>query len=226
VTSNAHGLETGDKVEMRNIVGPTGFNYGTNRVYNDNGTPNAFGTNTADRRYWTITKLSDDQFTINDSKPSLSNVSGVFSSTGAPTAQCLDYGCARTFYKENAASYMASTCLVERPGGQSYTDASTSGAGQVQMSLLEFAAEYFKDILAKLRTGRTDYFQWKVREDVATDEYWTHLDAEVKRSLVNKRNGKTTTEWQLRSERCPNHLLDCEVMQIALASVLGMFTLK
>lgn len=130
VTSGAHGLATGDKVEMRNIVGPTGFNYGTNAVYNTSGTPVALGTNTADRRYWTITRLSDDQFTIDDSKPSLNNVSAVFSSTGAPTVQCLDYGCARMFYRENAASYMASTCLVERPGGQAYTDASTSGTGE------------------------------------------------------------------------------------------------
>jgi hypothetical protein len=130
VTSGAHGLATGDKVEMRNIVGPTGFNYGTNAVYNTSGTPVALGTNTADRRYWTITRLSDDQFTIDDSKPSLNNVSAVFSATGTPTAQCLDYGCARMFYRENSASVMASTCLVERPGGQAYTDASTSGDGQ------------------------------------------------------------------------------------------------
>ena len=102
----------------------------------------------------------------------------------------------------------------------------TNRKGEVALQLLGFDADFFKDILAKLRTGRSDYYQWKVREDVATDEYWTHLDAEVKRSIVNRRNGKTTTEWQLRSERCPNHLLDCEVMQIALASLFGMFTLK
>jgi len=122
VTSTNHGLSTGDKVEMRNIAGPTGFNHGSNAAAAN------VGTNTSDRRYWTITKLSNDQFTINDSKPSLSNVSGAFS--GTATSQCLDYGCARMYYQESAASYMASTCLVERPGGQAYTDASTSGAGQ------------------------------------------------------------------------------------------------
>lgn len=127
VTSANHGLSTGDKVEIRNILGPTGFNYGNNGVIQDNSSP-ALGTDISGRRYWTITKLSNDQFTINDSKPSLSNVSGTFS--GTATAQCLDYGCARVFYKEDAASFMASTCLVERPGGQAYTDASTSGAGQ------------------------------------------------------------------------------------------------
>jgi len=127
VTSAGHGLSTGDKVELRNITGPTGFNYGGNGVVSDNASP-ALGTNTADRRYWTITKLSNNQFTVDDSKPSLGNVSGTFS--GTATAQCLDYGCARMFYKEDAASYMASTCLVERAGGQAYTDASTSGAGQ------------------------------------------------------------------------------------------------
>jgi hypothetical protein len=133
VTSAGHGLSTGDKVELRNIVGPSGFNYGNKGVLQDNAPPAALGTNAAARRYWTITKLSNDQFTIDDSKPSLSNVSGVFS--GTATAQCLDYGCERMFYLEDAASQMASTCLVERPGGQAYTDASTSGAGQ-QLGIL------------------------------------------------------------------------------------------
>ena len=104
--------------------------------------------------------------------------------------------------------------------------AKTNRQGQVALPLLGFDSHFFKDILAKLRSGRTDYYQWKVREDVATDEYWRHLDAEVKRDVTNKRTGKTTAEWQLRAERWPNHLLDCEVMQIALASFYGMFKLE
>ncbi len=128
VTSAGHGLETGDKVEIRNVTGPTGFNYGTKGVLSDNSPPAAIGTDASARRYWTITKLSNDQFTIDDSKPSLSNVSATFS--GTATAQCLEYGCARTFREEDTASYMASTCLVERPPGtEAYTDASPSGAG-------------------------------------------------------------------------------------------------
>lgn len=128
VTSAGHGLSTGDKVELRNITGPTGFNYGNKGVLDDNSPPAAIGTDSSGRRYWTITKLSNDQFLIDDSKPSLSNVSGAFS--GTATAQCLDYGCDRMFYKEDAASYMASTCLVERPyGAEAYTDASPSTAG-------------------------------------------------------------------------------------------------
>lgn len=126
VTSAGHGLETGDKVEIRNVVGPTGFNYGTRGVLSDNSAA-ALGTDYSDRRYWTITKLSNDQFTIDDSKPSLSNVSGTFS--GTATAQCLEYGCARAFREEDTSSYMASTCLVERPGAEAYTDASPSGNG-------------------------------------------------------------------------------------------------
>ena len=133
VTSAGHGLSTGDKVELRNIVGPSGFNYGNKGVLQDDAPPAALGTNAAARRYWTITKLSNDQFTIDDSKPSLSNVSGVFS--GTATAQCLDYGCERIFYHEDTASRVASTCLVERPGGQAYTDSSTSGVGQ-QLGIL------------------------------------------------------------------------------------------
>ena len=127
VTSAGHGLETGDKVEIRDVVGPTGFNYGTKGVLSDNSPPAALGTDASARRYWTITRLSNDQFTIDDSKPSLSNVSGTFS--GTATAQCLEYGCARTFREEDTASYVASTCLVERPGAEAYTDASPSGNG-------------------------------------------------------------------------------------------------
>jgi Flp pilus assembly protein TadG len=129
VTSTGHGLETGDKVELRNITGPTGFNYGNKGVLSDNTPPAAIGTDASSRRYWTITRLSDDQFTIDDSKPSLSSVSGTF--TGTATAQCLEYGCARMYYAEDAASYMASSCIVERTGAQAYTDAapSTSGLG-------------------------------------------------------------------------------------------------
>lgn len=126
VTSTNHGLTTGEKVEFRNITGPTGFNYGSNGVVEDNSSP-ALGTNTASRRYWTITRLSDDQFLIDDSKPSLGSVSSTFS--GTATAQCLAYGCGRMFYKEDTPSYMVSTCLVERPGAQAYTDVSPSTVG-------------------------------------------------------------------------------------------------
>lgn len=110
VTSAAHGLSTGDKVEITGVSGITGVN------------------TSSSRRYWTISKLTNNTFTLDDSAPSLSNMSNTFS--GSASAQCLDYGCERMYYKENAASYMASTCLVERSGGQAYTDASTSGAGQ------------------------------------------------------------------------------------------------
>lgn len=126
VTSAGHGLSTGEKVEIRNVSGLTGFNYGNTGVVEDNSSP-ALGTNAGSRRYWTVTRLSNDQFTLDDSKPSLSNVSGTFS--GSATVQCLTYGCARMFYEEDTASYLASTCIVERPGAQAYTDVSPSTAG-------------------------------------------------------------------------------------------------
>ncbi len=111
VTSSSHGLATGDKVEITGVVGMTGVN------------------TSSTRRFWLISKLTNDTYTLNDSVPSLSNVSSAFS--GAATSQCLAYGCARMSYLDTAASYMASTCLVERPpGAEAYTDASTSGAGQ------------------------------------------------------------------------------------------------
>lgn len=118
MTSAGHGLSTGEKVEIRNIgSGMDGLNYCSSTC----------GTA---KRYWTITKVSDDSYTLDGSRPSLDNVAGSFSG-GSASSQCLSYGCSRIWYKDNTASYMASNCFVERPGANAYTDVapSTSGLG-------------------------------------------------------------------------------------------------
>lgn len=96
-------------------------------------------------------------------------------------------------------------------------------AGAVAMQLVHFSGEILKDALAALRSGRVP-FRWAVRADVASDEYWRHLDGEVKTAVRNMRNGHVSHEWRPRSKHWPNHLLDCEVQQIALAMSLGLFT--
>lgn len=101
----------------------------------------------------------------------------------------------------------------------------TSGAGQVQMNLLEFAGDFYKDILANLRAGRGGH-KWTVPESMATEEYWRHLDAEVKTAKLSTLTGRTTYAWLPRSKHWPNHWLDCEVQQVAGASFLRFFALE
>lgn len=108
ITSTAHGLGTGDRVELASIGGLTFLN-----TYLS-----------ATRGYWTVTKLSSDVFRVNDTSPALdaTMLNTYTSSTG--TAQCLSYGCAKlnvgsTF---KTAPYLATSCLVERYGANAATD--------------------------------------------------------------------------------------------------------
>jgi len=99
----------------------------------------------------------------------------------------------------------------------------TSKAGQLLMPLFEFSGDSFKDVLDALRRGQGGY-EWAVSEAVANDDYWRHMDAETKTAVFNKLTGKTYHQWQLRSKHWPNHMFDCEVMQVAAANYLNLFT--
>lgn len=101
----------------------------------------------------------------------------------------------------------------------------TADAGSVAMSLFEFSGDFFKDVLESLRGGKGG-FTWAVSESVATEDYWRHMDAEIKTAVHNKKTGRTTWQWAKRSARWPNHLLDCEVMQVAAATFYGVFTIN
>lgn len=83
-----------------------------------------------------------------------------------------------------------------------------------------------KDILATLRKGDRAPVRWEVPEQYATDDYFRHLDGEYKRSQYNARTGKTKWVWQQRGRRWPNHLFDCEAMQIAVAVRIGLLNTK
>lgn len=86
----------------------------------------------------------------------------------------------------------------------------------LELKLLEFATDTTKDILDRLRRGKTP-LRWEVAQEVASQEYWRHLDCEVKTRKFSKETGKVTYTWLPRSQRWPNHLADCEVMQVAAA---------
>lgn len=84
-----------------------------------------------------------------------------------------------------------------------------------RLPLLEFMADHIKDILDRLRRGRAA-FKWEL-SDKADDEYFRHLDAEYKKPFYNARTHRVKYVWARRSNQWPNHLLDCEVMQIVMA---------
>lgn len=86
-----------------------------------------------------------------------------------------------------------------------------------RLPLLEFNGDYLLDVLAELRKPNNSAgFRWEV-SGTTGDEYWRHLDAKVRKSIVTSRTGKVQTFWCKRGERWPDHLLDCEIMQLAMA---------
>jgi hypothetical protein len=68
-----------------------------------------------------------------------------------------------------------------------------------------------KDTLHQLRTGQG--VKWEIPDD-AGSEYLRQIDAEVRRG-----EGKTAL-WKKRHN--DNHAVDCEAMQVVLASILGL----
>lgn len=101
----------------------------------------------------------------------------------------------------------------------------TADGGRCLIMLLEFASEALKDVLATLRDPKRSSdigVEWAVTKEAATEEYWRHMDAEFLSERTNGRTGRVTREWTKRSARWPNHLLDCEVMQVAGAMFCGL----
>jgi hypothetical protein len=91
-------------------------------------------------------------------------------------------------------------------------------AGKVEISLLEFSADFYKDVLEQMRLSK-DGWEWKVSEQLSTPEYWRHMDAEIKASQQSK-TGFVKWAWVKRSKLWPDHLRDCEVLQTAHANFL------
>lgn len=89
-------------------------------------------------------------------------------------------------------------------------------AGKVKISLMEFSSDYYKDILNRLRSQR--YGRWSVIQEVSTDEYWRHLDAWIRTEVRSKKNNQAVVQWVPRSQHWPDHMGDCEVLQIFMAT--------
>lgn len=100
----------------------------------------------------------------------------------------------------------------------------TEEAGRVKINLLEFAAEFFKDILASMRKGQAGY-KWSVEDAVATEEYWRHMDGQHK-VVERKFNGLTEVKWVPRHRDWPDHIFACEYLQVAAASFLQLLPME
>jgi Flp pilus assembly protein TadG len=115
VTSNNHGLSTGEDVRMLSVGGMTQLNT-QNNVIPSGTTP----------FHQTVTRLTDSTFSVNGLIGPAVPVSNY---TSGGTVQCLEYGCSSYLFTNNNGdlrAYDASSCVSERVGPNAYTDASTS----------------------------------------------------------------------------------------------------
>jgi phage terminase large subunit GpA-like protein len=97
-------------------------------------------------------------------------------------------------------------------------------AGRWLVELLTYRTDLVKDILEALREKRMGALTWEVAEAVADVTYQRHLMSEENRAFVDQRTGRVRYRWaKVGGHRTPNHLLDCEVIQIVGALSLGLF---
>ena len=88
----------------------------------------------------------------------------------------------------------------------------TADQGKYGDYLFEFSGDYFLDLLELLRSGKAPE-TWAVSDGAADKEYWRHMEGKMRDSGGN---------WVKRSRRWPDHLADCEKMQVAFAYYLGL----
>jgi len=86
-----------------------------------------------------------------------------------------------------------------------------------RLPLLEFMPDYIKDIFARLRAGKTPW-KWELNDRAGSDEeFFRHLDAEVKKPRYNARTGRVKYGYCKRSKAWPDHWRDAEIMSIVKA---------
>lgn len=78
-----------------------------------------------------------------------------------------------------------------------------------------FANNPCKDLLAQYRAGRGP--AWGIPDDVSHD-WRRQMSSEYKKNVIEPSTKQVSTRWVKVASR-PNHLWDCEVMQIALALI-------
>ena len=114
---------------------------------------------------------------------------------------------------------------VQRPYFISYLDPyqDSANAGQVTIGRVDFSTDFYKDLLASMRRqeGKT---QWSVLNTVGTETFWKHMDAEHKIAVMT--GGHAVYKWMPRYKKAPNHIFDCCVMQLVMASILGLLKIE
>ena len=76
-----------------------------------------------------------------------------------------------------------------------------------------FASPTCKDMLARIR--KTQLPKWEIPTDISQEYLW-QMDSEIKKLRHNKLTGQEVWQWCRIGSR-PNHLFDCELMQIVAA---------
>ncbi len=85
-----------------------------------------------------------------------------------------------------------------------------------RLPLLEFSGGMIKDMLWRMRRGKTKH-RLEFSKQAATDEFFRHLDGEVRRQVLSKETRRLEWQWRPRSANWPNHGLDCMCEQVAMA---------
>lgn len=88
--------------------------------------------------------------------------------------------------------------------------------GTARVMTMEFGTDYHKDILNNLVSGRGAKYEYP--DDVGED-WILHMESEKK---VEISPGKW--KWKTQYSTKPNHLWDCEVMQVVLAVIRGLLS--
>lgn len=96
----------------------------------------------------------------------------------------------------------------------------TREQGKKYAQLFLFSTNGCKDWLSRLRRGIGP--KWELPKDISK-EYIYQIDSETKKKRHHSRTGQEMWEW-VRMGKRPNHLLDCEVMQIAGAIMSGIIS--
>jgi len=86
--------------------------------------------------------------------------------------------------------------------------------------LIKFSAPTSEDILDALR--RTNPVQWEFPKDFPLD-WHEHMASTVRKKLRNAVTGKVATKWNVVKGK-PNHLRDCEKMQVVAALLAKVLT--
>lgn len=110
----------------------------------------------------------------------------------------------------------------------------TTDAGKVFTSLFEFSAGYYEDKLEDMRNperAQRTGFVWAVSPQMDkfvadnASTYWQHMDGHIRVRDRNKM-GFYSEQWAKRTDKWPDHLLDCEILQVAGAHYAEWFTIE